>query len=44
MVGGAEEEDAVGVGEDGVVVGDFVAGSCLGVAEGLIGVLVGCGI
>ncbi len=38
VVGGAEEEDAVGVGEDGVVVGDFGGGAGLGVGEGLVGV------
>ena len=36
VVGGAEEEDAVGVGEDGEVVGDFGSGAGLGVGEGLV--------
>ena len=37
-MGGAEEENAVGVGEDVEVVGDFGGGAGLGVGEGLVGV------
>jgi hypothetical protein len=35
VVRSAEEEEGVGAGEDGVVVGDLVGGAGLGVGEGL---------